>query len=212
MKPSHSYDLDYLFSLVTENKREKINQIIKNRTRYLTIVLENVSQSHNASAILRTCDIVGVQDIHIVESFRTFTADNEIAKGASKWIDVHHHESIQVCAAQLKKDGYTLVATTPHERGYTLSELPTHKKIALMFGTESVGLSQEALALADEFVTIPMYGFTESFNISVSVAICLYDLMGKIRTTDIKWQLSSQDQDAVQRVWLERILHMADKP
>lgn len=212
MKPSRTYDLDYLFSLVTQNKREKINQIIKNRTRYLTIVLENVSQSHNASAILRTCDILGIQDIHVVESSRTFTADNEIAKGASKWIDVHHYENIKECAAQLKKNGYILVATTPHERGHTLPELPITRKIALMFGTESVGLSQEALALADEFVTIPMYGFTESFNISVSVAICLYDLMSKIRAADIQWRLSPQDQAAVQRAWLERILHIAEKP
>lgn len=208
MKSSRTYDLDYLFSLVTQNKREKINQIIKNRTRYVTIVLENVSQSHNASAILRTCDILGIQDIHVVESSRTFTADNEISKGASKWIDLHHHESIQECAAKLKKDGYTLVATTPHERGYTLSALPITRKIALMFGTESVGLSQEALALADEFVTIPMYGFTESFNISVSVAICLYDLMSKIRTTDIDWQLSEKAQEEVQSTWLKRVLNI----
>jgi tRNA (guanosine-2'-O-)-methyltransferase len=212
MKPPHHYDLDFLFDHVTENKREKINQIIKNRTRYITIVLENISQSHNASAILRTCDILGIQDIHIVESSRTFSSDNEISKGASKWIDVYHHATIQDCAARLKEEGYRLVATTPHERGYSLSALSITNKIALMFGTESVGLSKAALAVADDFVTIPMYGFTESFNISVSVGICLYDLTTRMRAADISWQLISSDSQAIQRVWLERILHMAEKP
>ena len=176
------------------------------------MVLEGIGQVHNASAVLRSCDIFGIQNIHVVERGRKFRTDNEVSKGAGKWLDISQHESIESCAAVLKNDGYTLVAATPHTRGYILSELPITKKIALMFGTEVSGLSKQALALADEFVTIPMFGFTESFNISVSTSICLYELMNEVRNSSITWQLQPKEKQEVQRVWLERVLHMADRP
>lgn len=210
IKKQKEYSLDYLFSLVSENKKNKIQKIIQYRTRYITVVLEGIGQPHNSSAVLRSCDIFGIQDVHVVERSRKFTTNNEVSKGAGKWLDIYHHESIESCATALKNDGYTLVAATPHTRGYTLSELPTTKKIALMFGTEVTGLSKRALELTDEFVTIPMCGFTESFNISVSTSICLYELMNTIRHSDTTWQLQPQEKQAVQRAWLERVLHMAD--
>lgn len=200
------YDLNYLFSLVSENKKNKIEKTINNRTRYITIVLEGINQPHNMSAVLRSCDIFGIQDIHVIQRGHAFNPNNEVSKGASKWLDIYQYATTELCVAKLKQDGYTLVATTPHARGYTLSELPVTKKIALMFGTEISGLSKQALELADEFVTIPMFGFTESFNISVSTAICLYELVSKVRKSGIDWELNSHAKQTVQRGWLERTL------
>ncbi len=201
-------DIAYLSTLVSENKRKLIAKVLEYRTRYLTVALEDITQPHNASAVIRSCDIFGVQDMHVIESEQAFNAINTVAKGASKWIDLYRYKNTKECITTLKKNGYRIVATTPHERGYTLSELPINQKIALLFGTEITGLSDESIALADDFVTIPMFGFTESFNISVSAAICLYHLITKIHASDIAWQLTSAEKETLQREWLQRILHI----
>ncbi len=203
-----SDDIAYLSTLVSENKRTLIAKALEYRTRYLTVALEDITQPHNASAVIRSCDIFGVQDMHVIESAQAFSALNAVAKGASKWVTLHRYKNTKECIETLKKNGYRVVATTPHERGYTLSELPINQKIALLFGTEITGLSDESIALADDFVTIPMFGFTESFNISVSAAICLYHLITKIHASDIAWQLSSVEKETLQRDWLQRILHI----
>ncbi len=206
--PGTSDDIAYLSTLVSENKRDLIKKVLAYRTRYLTVALEDITQPHNASAVIRSCDIFGVQNMHVIESEQAFNALNAVAKGASKWVDLYRYKNTKECVATLKKNGYRVVATTPHERGYTLSELPINQKIALLFGTEITGLSDESIALADDFVTIPMFGFTESFNISVSAAICLYQLITKIHASDIAWQLSSAEEETLQREWLQRILHI----
>lgn len=201
-------EIDYLNSLVTENKRIKIEEVLSYRTRYITVALENILQPHNASAVIRTCDIFGVQDIHVIEEFEPFTPQNAIAKGATKWVDLYRYPTTTRCITTLKAQGYRIVATTPHERGYTLSTLPLDQKIALLFGTEGTGLSDEALAAADDFVTIPMFGFTESFNISVSVSLCLYHIFSVLHQSKIAWQLSNEERQDLQLQWLKKVLHM----
>ncbi|HLE76314.1 MAG TPA: RNA methyltransferase [Candidatus Babeliales bacterium] len=201
-------DIAYLSSLVSENKRTLIEKALEYRTRYLTVAIENTTNPHNASAIVRSCDIFGVQDMHIIQSSDAFRALNTVAKGASKWVDLYPHKTTASCISQLKQQGYRIVATTPHERGYTLSELPVTQKTALLFGTEITGLSDEAIALADDFVTIPMFGFTESFNISVSAAICLYDFITRLHASDSVWQLTAAEKETLQREWLQRVLHI----
>jgi tRNA (guanosine-2'-O-)-methyltransferase len=202
-------DVAYLASLVSDNKRALIEKVIAYRTRYLTVALEGTSNPHNASAVIRSCDIFGVQDLHIIGSEQAFRSLNTVAKGASKWISLKRHGNTKECITQLKQEGYRIVATTPHERGYSLSELPITQKTALFFGTEVTGLSDEAIEMADDFVTIPMFGFTESFNISVSAAICLYDLVSRLHTSGISWHLTEDQKDALQREWLQRILHIS---
>lgn len=201
-------DIAYLESLVSENKRDVIQRALEYRTRYLTVAVENSTNPHNASAVVRSCDIFGVQDMHVIQSNEAFKALNAVAKGASKWINLYRYETTASCIEQLKKDGYRIVATTPHERGYTLSELPIQHKTALFFGTEITGISDEVVERADDFVTIPMFGFTESFNISVSVAICLYDVIMRIHASDVTWHLTLQEKETLQREWLQRILHI----
>ena len=150
--------------------------VLENRTRYVTVVLEDLFQEHNASAALRTCDIFGVQDVHVVQAQYKFKAVDTISMGASKWVDATSYSSVTDAISELKSQGYRIVATSPHLQSYALPDLPLDQKTALIFGSEQTGLSQAALAQADMYVKIPMFGFVESFNVSVSVALCLYDV------------------------------------
>ncbi len=197
--------IDQLLAYVTENKREKMQAVIANRTRYITVVLEDLYQEHNASAALRTCDIFGVQDVHVVQGKYSFKAVPTIAMGSSKWVDVHAYGSITESITALKKDGYRIVATTPHTDCYELPNLPLDQKIALVFGSEQTGLSEEALAQADTFVKIPMYGFVESFNVSVSVALCLYDVIHRLKASAIDWKLSEDETQDLMLQWIRQV-------
>jgi tRNA (guanosine-2'-O-)-methyltransferase len=197
--------IEQLLEYVTENKREKMQAVLENRTRYITVVLEDLFQPHNASAALRTCDIFGVQDVHVVEANHTFKAVPTIAMGATKWVDVQSYSSIADSIDALKKQGYRIVATTPHTDCYELPTLPLDQKTALVFGSEQTGLSPEALAAADMFVKIPMYGFVESFNVSVSVALCLYDVINRLHNSAYAWQLSEEEKQDIMLAWIRKI-------
>jgi tRNA (guanosine-2'-O-)-methyltransferase len=202
--------LDHLIQYVTENKREKMHAVLENRTRYITIVLEDLFQPHNASAALRTCDIFGIQDVHVVENQYKFKAVPTIAMGAAKWVDVHSYTSITDSINTLKKNGYRIVVTTPHLQSYSLPDLPIDQKTALIFGSEQTGLSQEALSQADMFVKIPMFGFVESFNVSVSVALCLYDVMTRLHKSEYVWKLSQEDQQELLLRWIKKVSKTAE--
>jgi tRNA (guanosine-2'-O-)-methyltransferase len=125
--------------------------------------------------------------------------------GASKWVDVHSYTSITDSLNALKQQGYRIVATTPHTNSYTLPTLPIDQKTALVFGSEQTGLSQEALAAADMFVKIPMYGFVESFNVSVSVALCLYDVINRLHNLTYAWKLSEEEKQDIMLAWIRKI-------
>ena len=178
--------------------------VLAQRTRYVTVVLEDLFQEHNASAALRTCDIFGVQDVHVVEGKYAFKANPMIAMGSAKWLNVTSSPSIDDTITCLKNNGYRIVATTPHTDSYLLPELPVNQKIALIFGSEQTGLSAEAMAHADMFVKIPMYGFVESFNVSVSVALCLYDIITRLHQSNLPWQLSDEEKQDVLLQWIMR--------
>jgi len=201
--------LAYFLQYITENKKQKIDRIILNRTRHLTIVLEELYQSHNASAVLRSAECFGVQDVYIVQNRNQFSAKGSVAMGASKWLSSQSYGTMSGCCMALKKAGYRIVATVPHSDAQQLHSFAVDKKFALLFGTEEKGLTQEALQMADEFVTIPMYGFTESFNVSVSVAICLHYLVEKIRASKIKWELSERELLDLRLSWARAIIPCA---
>ncbi len=208
MDDAKEREIAYLNSLVTENKKQIIEEVLAYRTRYVTVALENILQPHNANAVIRSSDIFGVQDIHIIEEHEPFKVADTIAKGATKWVDIYRYPTTVRCINTLKAQGYRIVATTPHAHGYTLSALPLDQKIALLFGTEVTGLSDQALAAADDFVTIPMFGFTESFNISVSVSICLYHIISVLHQSNISWRLPQEEKENLQLRWLKKVLHM----
>ncbi|MFC1845570.1 TrmH family RNA methyltransferase [Candidatus Dependentiae bacterium] len=202
--------LAYLLQFVTPNKKEKMEEVIVNRTHHVTPVLEDIYQSHNASAVLRTAECFGVQNVHVVQQRNQFKAKDSVAMGAAKWLHLQAHQSISSCFEQLKKDGYRIIATSPHGKTRSLLELPVDRKFALVFGTEELGLTKTALELADEFVTIPMYGFTESFNISVSVGICLHHIITKLQNLTINWRLTQDELLDLRLTWARAAVRGSD--
>lgn len=198
--------INYLLPHITQNKREKMDEIIKARTRHVSILLEDIFQQHNASAVTRSVECFGVQDLHIIQDRFKFNVNAGVAMGSSKWISMHTYPKVQNAYEALKNQGYRIVATTPHAQASYLEDLPLDDKLILVFGTENIGLSPWALEHADEYVKIPMVGFTESFNISVSVALCLYHITSKLHKSSIPWQLSDEDKLDVYLTWLRRAI------
>jgi len=200
--------IDYLSQFVSETRKAKFDEVLAYRTRHITIALEDLYQPHNASAVLRSCDIFGIQDIHIIENKHAYTVNKDIAMGSPKWLNLHKYRKAENntldCIQKLKSKGYRIVATSPHPNGYELSNLPVDKPFALFFGTELTGISDTVKEHADDFVRIPMYGFTESFNISVSAALCLHTLVEKLHTLDVNWHISEEEKLDLKLHWLRK--------
>lgn len=199
----------YLNDFVSSGRLELFNRIIKNRTRYVTVVMEDIYQPHNASAVLRSCDCFGIQDVHIIENKNEYQVNPQVALGSSKWLSLNKYnteeQNTTTALNTLKKAGYRLVATTPHNNDTLLEDFDLQKgKVALIFGTELEGLSSKAMDMADEYLKIPMYGFTESFNISVSAAIILNQLKSKLNRSDINWQITEKERLEIKIEWLKQ--------
>lgn len=209
--------ISYFQQYVTKERFAKIESLLQKRTRHITVVLEDIYQSLNASAILRTCDALGVQDVHCIEDRNPLDIKRNISQGASKWLTLSRYSQeqeeiespLQHCIETLKKDNYTIVATSPHAT-MPIEKLPLDNKVALLFGTEQEGLTEQAVDYADQLVKIPMYGFVESFNVSVSVALCLYDLTTRLRVSKSLWQLNSDEQKELMLDWLRNSVDHPD--
>ena len=204
----------FLSGFISENKKNKFEEIILQRTRYLTVVLEDIFQPHNASAVLRSCDCFGVQDVHIIENKNKYEINPDVALGSSKWLSLYrYHEAennTKACLQQLKDKGYRIIATTPHEEDTSPENLPLGQKTALVFGTEMEGLTEDVLYMADGYVKIPMYGFTESLNISVSVALLVRCIIERLHDSDISWQLSPSESLDIRIAWSKSVIKKAD--
>jgi tRNA (guanosine-2'-O-)-methyltransferase len=199
---------EYLKQFITERRWELFNQVIEKRTKYITVVLEDIFQPQNASAVLRTCDCFGIQDVHIIENTNEFRINPDVELGAAQWLNLTSYNTLEnntlSAIDNLRKNGYRIVATTPHSNDTELENFDLDKgKIALFFGSEQPGLSRIMLDNADEFLKIPMFGFTESFNISVSAAIILHHLKHKLEKSDIAWQLPKNDKNEILLNWLK---------
>ena len=207
----NKFVLDEFYDLITPNKITLFDRIAAERTRYVTIALENIYQEHNASAVLRTCDCFGIQDLNVIEKDNQYQIQRDIALGSGRWVDIHNfNEEIDPtkrCINDLKNRGYQIVATTPHTDAYDVHNLPIDKPLAFFFGTERQGLSKEMMSEADLHVRIPMYGFTESFNISVSVAILLQTIRQRLELSDVSWKLTETEQIDLKIQWCEKILN-----
>ena len=193
--------LDYLQNFITEERKQRFLEIISQRTNHFTVAMEDVFQMHNTSAVVRTCEVFGVQQAHSIEGRYGKRLDEKIAMGAQKWVDVFRYDDTQKCIDTLREKGYQSVATTPHKDAYLLNDFDISKKSAFFFGTEKEGLSEKVLAQADTYLKIPMVGFTESLNISVAVAIVLQQLTDKLRRSNIKWQLTNEERYSVLEQW-----------
>ena len=206
----------HMSECLTENRLALFKQVLAERTRYITVLLEDIYQSQNASAVLRTCDCTGIQDVHIVEERNEYEINRDVALGADRWLSLNYYnegENNLKCAIEsLKNAGYRIVATSPHRDGATPENFDLQKgKAALMFGTELNGLTNEALELADEYIQIPMAGFTESYNISVSAAITLYTLRRRLEKSSLQWKISGEEQNGLLLEWLRKTVKLSDQ-
>ena len=205
----------HLSPLVTDDRWNRFQQVLAERTQYLTVVLENIYQPLNASAVLRSADCFGIQDVHVIENYNEFTPDREVAMGSSRWLNIQRYNEEEnntlQCIQKLKKEGYRIVATTPHKNDCNLQDFDLTKgKTALLFGTEMEGLTDVALQEADEYLKIPMYGFTESFNLSVAAAVCLQHISHQLRQEKIDWKLSDEYKDQILLNWLRYSIDRSD--
>jgi tRNA (guanosine-2'-O-)-methyltransferase len=199
--------LEYFKTFVSDNRLSKMERVLSLRTRYLTVVLENIYQPHNASAVLRSCDGFGIQDVHIIENSNSYRVNPGVSLGTGQWLSINKYnteeENSKTTIAALKNKDYRIVATTPHKNDQKLEHFDLTKgKIALFFGTEMHGLSETVLNNADEFMEIPMYGFVESFNISVSCALCLHNLSHRLRESKMNWRISDPEKEKILLEWM----------
>ncbi len=208
--------IEYLEQFLTENRKNLFNKVLKERTRHFTVAIEDIFQPQNASAIVRTCDVFGVQDLQVIESKYSFYASNQVAKGAQKWIDFSMYNKRDTnntldCIENLREKGYKIIATTPHNDSCLLLDFDVTQKSAFFFGVEKQGLSDDVMKNADGFLKIPMVGFTESLNISVAVAIILQNLTEKLKKSNVDWCLTDLEKREKYQDWLEKTIKSIKK-
>ena len=203
--------LEYLESYLTDRRKQRFKEVLDQRTRHFTVAIEDIYQLHNTSAVLRSCDIFGIQDVHIIEDKYSDRIDGEIAMGAQKWVDIVKHPSAEASVRYMKSKGYRVVATTPHADGNSLEEFDINPRSCFFFGKEADGLSPVILDQADAFLTIPMHGFTESLNISVSAAIILQHMTSRLRKSAMDWNLSDSEKFDLRLDWCKKSIKSIDQ-
>ena len=208
--------LEYLRNFVTDEKNALFDRLIRERTEYVTLVLEDLYQSHNQSAVMRTADCMGIQHVHIIENRNRNDTASTVSQGAREWLTLHRYRgeknNTPAAIRQLREEGYRIIATTPHTNDVLIDDLDLEKgKMAFFFGTELTGLSSDVLEQADEFVKVPMYGFTESLNVSVCGAIIMYSVMQRLRRSGIDWHLTEERKYEVLFQWYKNAIKASDE-
>lgn len=202
---------EYLQTYLTERRKQLFKEVLDKRTRHFTVVTEDVYQLHNTSAVMRSCDVFGIQDLHVIEERFGKRVDKEIAMGAQKWVDIYRHQHATDCIKALRNKGYQIIATTPHNNATLLHEFDVTQKSAFFFGTEKLGVSEVVMQEADGYLKIPMYGFTESLNISVSAAIILQEVVTRMRIEQVAWQLTDVEKLNIEFQWTQKSIKSIDK-
>lgn len=209
---------EHFKEFISEERAALFDRIVQDRTRHVTVVLEEIYQSQNASAVLRTCDLTGIQDVHIIEDRNKYTLNKDVSLGSSKWVDIYRYHqpdkketTLKSCVHALREKGYRIVATSPLTKdSVSVNEINLDAPIAIMFGTELEGLTEQALALSDQRMYVPMYGFTESFNISVCAAITLYTLVHRMRNASQNYRLNEAQQLQLKLHWARKMLRKSE--
>jgi tRNA (guanosine-2'-O-)-methyltransferase len=207
--------IKFLSRFVTSQRLDTFNNVLNNRTKYISVILEDIYQSQNASAVLRTCDCFGIQDVYIIENKNQFKVNPHVALGSSNWLNIikYNKDNFNSLNAinDIKKKGFRIIAASQRKDNLTIDQVDIKKgRIAFLFGSEHKGLSKEAQSLADEITTIPMFGFTESFNISVSTSIILYNVISKLRKSNIPWNLTEEEKKQLLTNWLKSSIKKSD--
>lgn len=197
----------YLEGFVSERRRGRLHEVLAERTKHITLVLEDVYQSHNFSAVLRSADIFGIQDVHFIENRNNYKISEDVSMGSTQWLTLNryqqHENNTKACLSNLKEKGYKIVATSLHQNSVSLEQLDVSRPFAMVFGTELTGITKDVEEMADEFVKLPMYGFTESFNISVCAALCMHSLSTRIRKDVPDYHLNDSEKEDLYLEWLK---------
>ena len=207
---------EHLGRFVSDHKKTFVDQVVAQRTRYVTVVLENIYQSQNASAVVRTCECLGLQDLHIIEDTAQYHLNIRVLKGSYKWMNLMRYKekkinNTEACFNRLREEGYRILVADPAADGISIDDLDVNAgKMALVFGNELRGASGYVLQQADDKIRIPMFGFTESFNVSVSVAICLNTILSKLRQAGTPIGLSEEERSVLRLAWYRKIVRRSD--
>lgn len=205
---------EYLEGFVSDRRKGRLKEVLKERTNHMTLVLEDVYQTHNFSAVLRSADIFGIQTTHFIENRNKYKISEDVSMGSTQWLTLNRYQKFEnntaSCLSELKEKGYKIVATSLHKNSITLDELDVSKPFALVFGTELTGISKDVEDAADEFVKLPMYGFTESFNISVCAALCMHQLSSRIRKEVPDYGLNETEKEDIYIEWLKASIRKND--
>jgi tRNA (guanosine-2'-O-)-methyltransferase len=193
-----------LSPMVLDARRERLEQALARRTRDVTVVIENIANEHNAAAVLRSAEAFGCFEVHIVESESSFQVSRNVASGAHKWLHLSRHASTAGTYEELRSRGYEIWASVVRGDSVPIYEVPADRKVALVFGNEHRGLSEEAIESADGRFMVPMTGMVESLNISVAAATSCWDVMSRRRTEGAPMGLDPEDRRCVLAAWLAR--------
>ena len=203
--------VEYLRGFILEQRYEVLCRALEERTRYITVCTENTFHPQNASALVRSCEAFGIQDMHTIESVCKFSPTVRIVRGTDKWIDIRRHDSSTELITSLRGQGYRIIATSPHADDTTPESFDVGAgPFALFFGTEHEGISPEVKDNADGFIKIPMYGMVESLNVSASAAILLYTLVTRMRASGVSFRLTERERDEIMFNWLRGSVRDAD--
>ena len=196
--------IETLYKFITDERKERFEEVLEKRTKHVTLILEDLYQSRNISAVMRSADGFGLQELHIIEDNHKWTGTKSVSKGASSWLTLHKYKGedpVTDCIENLKARGFRIVATSPHKCGYTPDSLPIDKSIAIVMGTELTGISDKLMSQVDDYVEIPMYGFSESFNVSVAASIVLNRVRTRIEEAGVNNGLSEEEKQKLRMIW-----------
>ncbi|TWT47093.1 tRNA (guanosine(18)-2'-O)-methyltransferase [Thalassoglobus neptunius] len=199
---------EFLNEFLTPNRRQRIAEVLDQRIASLALMLFDVYQSHNASAVLRSCDAFGVQDVYVVEQEKEFSPNRDIARGSDRWLTIQRDSgpgAMERSLASLDQNGFRLVAMVPESSGsQTVASLPVEENLVLAFGTEKTGLPEEIIERAEYRAYLPMYGFVESCNVSVAAALAMQELGAKVRNSRQEWQICSERKRKLMLDWTKK--------
>lgn len=198
-------DLEELYKLISENKKQKIENISKERTYHITIVLENITNTKDISAVLRTCECFGIQNIHIIDTSENNKINIGVAMGSFKWLNINYYNNVNDCINYLKNNQYDIVALSHKNSNCLLEEINISNKFAICIGSEENGLSDEFLILSNYISKIPIYGNSESYNISSSAGISIYSIIRRLKNSDINWKLDNNQLLELKINWVKKL-------
>jgi len=207
----------YLHQFMLSERCQRLEQVLTRRSRYITVAVENLCDSQNLSAIIRSCECFGFQDLHSIEADSSkLRIHSNVVRGAAKWLSLHRHrgaDSLQQFLQSLRQRHYRIAATALIERALPIDQLPLDQPVALVFGSEHSGCSAQLLQAADYQVMVPMFGFTQSFNVSVAAALSLQNLRQRLeqQVAPATWQLCEAEKTRLRLSWSLHSVASADE-